>query len=138
MLTRIAHICLFTSNLPRLVGFYSKIGCSVQFNFTRKGDNFGTYLKIAPDSFIEIFERETAAFSAEATMNHFCLETDNIDEFIDRLNAAGISYSEKKLGVDNAWQIWLTDPDGNQFEVQQYDEKSMQRADSGNTIEADW
>ena len=39
--------------------------------------------------------------------------------------------------VDNAWQIWLTDPDGNRFEVQQYGAKSMQKT-GGGAVEADW
>ena len=137
MFKRIAHICLFTTNLPRLAGFYSKLGCSVQFKFTRKGDAFGTYLKIAPDSFIEIFEREDARNTTFPTLNHFALEIDNIDVLITRLKKAGISFTEKKLGVDNTWQIWLTDPDGNQFEVQQYSRKSMQRT-GGQAVEADW
>lgn len=137
MFKRIAHVCLFTTNLPRLAGFYSKLGCSVQFKFTRKGSDFGTYLKIAPKSFIEIFEREDALSSPEPTINHFSLETDNIDKLIARLQKANISFTEKKMGVDNTWQICLVDPDGNQFEIQQYGERSMQKT-GGDSVEANW
>jgi hypothetical protein len=52
------------------------------------------------------------------------------------LKERGVEFTPKKLGVDNTWQIWLEDPDGNRFEVHQYTPQSTQY--SGGTIEADW
>jgi hypothetical protein len=43
----------------------------------------------------------------------------------------------KKLGCDRTWQIWLSDPDGNQSEVHQYTEKSAQLT-TGGSVEVDW
>jgi predicted enzyme related to lactoylglutathione lyase len=67
---------------------------------------------------------------------HFCLETDDIDAVVARLTELGVPVTPKKLGVDNSWQAWLEDPDGNKIEIHQYTPTSTQL--TGGTVEADW
>lgn len=102
----------------------------------RKGSLFGAYLEIAPGSYIEIFETGQTSPSSNAGIAHFCLETDDIDAFSHRCVKNGIAVTPKKLGCDRTWQVWLKDPDGNDFEVHQYTANSLQI--TGGSVEADW
>ena len=40
--------------------------------------------------------------------------------------AQGVEVSDAKLGGDNAWQAWITDPDGNRIELHCYTPQSQQ------------
>jgi lactoylglutathione lyase/glyoxylase I family protein len=136
MFKRIAHICLNVRNLQQSLDFYTRLGLVPVFRFTRKGARFGVYLKLADSAFIEIFEDPTLEKPVNTGIVHFCLETEDLDRLTADLQTRGIACSEKKLGCDHTWQIWLKDPDGNAFEVHQYTPKSMQF--TGGTVEADW
>lgn len=136
MFKRIAHVCLNVSNLERSLAFYRLVGLQPVFRFTRKGAPFGVYLQLAESSFVEIFEDPTLTAPVNTGLLHFCLETEDLDGLMARLRDRGVAFTDKKLGCDATWQIWLTDPDGNRFEVHQYTPKSLQF--HGGTVEADW
>ena len=136
MYKRIAHVCLNVKNLERSLAFYTRLGFEPVFRFTRKGAPFGVYLKLAEASFIEIFEDPRLETPVNTGILHFCLETQDLDGLMTSLRAQGVDFTEKKLGCDDTWQIWLKDPDGNAFEVHQYTAKSRQFL--GGTVEADW
>jgi len=136
MLKRIAHVCLNVRNLQRSLDFYTRLGLEPVFRFTRKGDLFGVYLKLGEASFIEIFEDAKLETPVNTGLVHFCLETEDLDRLMADLRTRGIDFTDKKIGCDHTWQIWLKDPDGNAFEVHQYTPKSMQF--TGGTVEADW
>ena len=136
MFTRIAHVCLSVTDLDRSIAWYEKLGCQIVFRFTRKGSNFGVYMKLADCAFIEMFEDPGRGPVVNNGILHFCLETDDIDATMAELSSRGVELTPKKLGVDNTWQFWLEDPDGNRFEVHQYTPASTQFG-SG-TVEADW
>jgi catechol 2,3-dioxygenase-like lactoylglutathione lyase family enzyme len=137
MFTRIAHVCLNTRDLTRSVAYYEKLGFQTLFRFTRRGAEFGVYMKLSEGNFIEIFEDPAMGPVVNNGLAHFCLETADIDAVIARLTERGIPCTPKKLGVDNTWQIWLEDPDGNRFEVHQYTPASTQLG-GGGSVEADW
>ncbi|MCL2182323.1 MAG: VOC family protein [Chitinispirillia bacterium] len=138
--TKIAHVCLYVSNLERSLAFYSKLGFEKRFVFNRGGKLFGAYLKFGEgDNFIELFEDPSptrTAGNGAGRLAHFCLETGDIDAAARSLSNAGVDFTPKKLGCDQTYQIWLKDPDGNEFEVHQYTPKSSQLA--GGDVEADW
>ena len=137
MFKRIAHVSLKTKDLQKSLEYYSKLGFTVQFMFTSEGADYGAYLKIGPGNFIEIFEDKTLETVVNNGIAHFCLETDSIDAVIEKLTALQVPFTPKKFGCDSSWQIWLADPDGNQFEVHHYTEKSMQLRE-GASVEIDW
>ena len=136
MFKRIAHVCLNAKDLERSVAYYEKLGLVKVFPFTRKGSVFGYYMKLSDGNFVEIFEDPKLGHVVNNGIAHFCLETDDIDAVVGRLTERGVTVTPKKLGVDNTWQVWLEDPDGNRFEVHQYTPASTQF--SGGTVEADW
>ena len=136
MFKRIAHLCLNVRDLQQSLDFYTRLGLVPVFRFTRKGALFGVYLKLADSAFIEIFEDAKLEKPANTSLVHFCLETDDIDAVIALAKARGVDATDKKLGVDNTWQCWFEDPDGNRFEVHQYTATSTQHL--GGDVEADW
>ncbi len=136
MFTRIAHVCLNVKNLDRSIEYYSKLGFCTKFKFTRKGKYFGAYMEFSDGNFIEMFENPDLKEVQNTGIAHFCLETDNIDNVIKVLEKRNVQFTQKKLGCDNTYQIWLTDPDGNQFEVHQYTAQSTQLKPKD--VEADW
>ena len=42
------------------------------------------------------------------------------------IRAKGIAVTDPFLAMDESWQAWITDPDGNRIEIHQYTEKSWQ------------
>ena len=136
MFKRLAHVCLNASDLERSIAFYEKLGFRIVFRFTRNGSPFGVYMQLAEGSFIEIFEDPNLGPVVNNGILHFCLETDDMDALVAQLAERGVPTAPKKMGVDNTWQFWLEDPDGNRFEVHQYTPASTQFV--GGTVEADW
>jgi lactoylglutathione lyase/glyoxylase I family protein len=135
--TKIAHVCLYVDNLAKSVEFYGKLGFQKRFVFNRNGNLFGAYLEFGGGNFIELFEDPARAISAApGRLAHFCLETPDIEAATASLSARGIGFTPKKLGCDSTYQIWLKDPDGNEFEIHQYTPESSQIV--GGTVEADW
>jgi catechol 2,3-dioxygenase-like lactoylglutathione lyase family enzyme len=133
---RIAHVCLGVKDVDRSIAYYEKLGLGIRFRFTRKGSKFGAYMEVSPGSYVEMFEDPSMGPLVNNGILHFCLETDDIDAAVARLTELGVPVTPKKLGVDNSWQAWLEDPDGNKIEIHQYTPASTQF--TGGTVEADW
>lgn len=138
MFTRIAHVCLNVKDLERSIAWYRKLGLGVMFDFTRGGSRFGVYMRVSGGQFIELFEEPALSAVVNNGIVHFCLETGDIDATMSTLKERGVEFTDKKMGVDQAWQIWLQDPDGNRFEVHQYTPESAQVTGFSGAIEADW
>jgi catechol 2,3-dioxygenase-like lactoylglutathione lyase family enzyme len=134
--TRLAHVCLHVKNLQRTMAYYHKLGLTDGFTFTRKDKDYGIYLKIGGETFLEIFEEPEKGAGTEGGIAHFCLQTENLDELMAHLDEQGVEYTKKELGADETWQIWLKDPDGNRVEVHRYTENSYQF--KGGNVEATW
>lgn len=136
MKLKLAHVCLGTSDLSRTEDFYCRIlGLKKKFDFLRNGELFGFYIELADETFIEVFKGEDRKADSPP-LRHFCLETDDIDEVGRRLREGGHEPTEKKLGVDRSWQIWVDSPEGVRFEFHQYTSDSTQR--TGETCIVDW
>ena len=136
MTLKLAHVCLDSPDLNRTREFYCDIlGLRKKFDFIRNGELFGFYLELADETFIEVFKGEVATAEGHP-LRHFCLETDDIDEVARRLREGGYAPTEKKLGADQSWQIWVESPEGLRFEFHQYTGESSQR--TGRDCVVDW
>lgn len=121
MITRLAHMSIQVRDIARTIAFYrDKLGFPIAFTFVKNGKLGGAYFDLGGRSFIEAFEKEKPD-----GITHFCLETDDIDDFIAKATAQGVACTPKSLGGDHTWQTWLRDPDGNAFEIHQYTARSM-------------
>jgi glyoxylase I family protein len=128
VITALAHACFTVSDLERSIHFYRDgLGLVEAFDFTRPtGRRFGLYLHVGGRSFIELFEGQVAAPTEGQSYRHICLEVDDIKATVQTLRERGIEVSEPKLGGDQSYQAWITDPDGNRLELHQYTPESWQ------------
>lgn len=122
MIVGIAHVCYRVTNLDAALDFYcSKLGLREAFGFFREdGTRFGQYVHVGGRGFIELFESNLEPRAEGQSYQHLCLEVDDVASTVAALRAKGVECSEPKPGSDNAWQSWITDPDGNRIELHGY------------------
>lgn len=134
---QLAHVCIFARDLAETRAFYSDVlGLRVAFNFTRDGAWFGFYLDTGGRTNIEVFLKPEARYSREDQISHLCLEVASIDAAIAHLRARGVEVTDRKRGVDDTWQAWVTDPNGVRIELFEYTQSSAQFV--GGDRAADW
>ena len=134
---QLAHVCIFARDLGETRDFYRDVlGLPVKFNFERGGAWFGFYLDVGGRTNIEVFERPEARQAPENRIDHLCLEVEDIDAAVAHIRARGVEVTAKKLGCDDTWQAWVTDPNGVRIELFAYTPKSAQVV--GDDRVADW
>jgi glyoxylase I family protein len=134
---QVAHVCVFARDLDETRAFYrDTLGLPVKFEFSRAGRPFGFYLDAGGRTNIEVFEKPEARYGAENQINHLCLEVEDMDAAIAHIRGKGIEITDKKFGIDETWQAWVTDPNGVRIELFQYTERSAQFV--GGDRVADW
>jgi catechol 2,3-dioxygenase-like lactoylglutathione lyase family enzyme len=127
MITRIAHLCLAATDLAATERFYiTGLGFRKLFDFLRGGQVIGFYLEVCPGNYVEVFRRDHVDPEAKAPISHLCLETADIDAVSRQLKSLGYTVTDKKLGADQSWQTWVTDPAGVRIEFHQYTPNSSQ------------
>lgn len=128
MIKGLAHVCFIVSDLDKSIDFYQhRLGLTPAFDFfDDKGVRFGLYLHVGERTFLELFVGKVDARADGQSYRHLCLEVDNVDATAAELRTKGVEVSPTKMGGDNSWQAWLTDPDGNRIELHQYTPQSKQ------------
>ena len=128
MITGLAHACFTVSDLERSIQFYRDgLGLTPAFDFRDDtGRRFGLYLHAGGRNFIELFEGALGERAENQSYRHICLEVDDIESTARTLRERGMEVSPVKLGKDESYQAWITDPDGNRIELHQYTAKSWQ------------
>lgn len=139
MITRLAHVCLKTSQFDAMVRFYrDTLQLPVKFTFTNKeGALFGCYFDAGGTTFLELFDQAGAAVewgggtdplqpNANTFYQHFCLQVDDIEAARAKLLERGLEVTEIHGGLDFSQQCWIKDPDGNAIELMQYTADSKQ------------
>ena len=124
----LAHICFIVSDLDRSAEFYrDKLGLRQAFELNlNEGAIRGLYFHVGGRTFIELFERRDKDKPVGGGSGHFCIEVADIEKTVSALRERGVEVSDVKLGVDNNYQAWITDPDGNRIELHQYTAESLQ------------
>jgi len=137
MIRQLAHLNFVTNDLSAIIHFYvNKLGMRVKFTLNNKdGQPFGYYFECGNTTFLEFFDQTMAAEVWGGTVEeltlgtrykHFCLEVTGLDEFCEDLKSKGVDVSGISMGMDNARQAWIADPDGNQIELMEYGHSSLQ------------
>ena len=125
MINQIAHVCISSLDLAATESFYMDgMGFRKAFDFKRDGNLVGYYLRVTENTYIEVFLQKEVDTQAKSPVKHFCLEVDSIDDVSRHLTAKGYEVSPKKLGADEAYQAWVTDPSSVRIEFHEYTEKS--------------
>ncbi|HET8846735.1 MAG TPA: VOC family protein [Ktedonobacteraceae bacterium] len=137
MITGIGHIAFVISDLERSLDFYcNKLGFRQAFQLDREGtpSPWIVYIQIAPGHFIELFPGGSGENGSRPVgYNHFCLLVDDLPATLRELEARGLAVpGEPTLGLDNNWQYWIKDPDGNAIELMQISNNSPHAAADAN------
>ena len=124
MITGIGHVAFVISDLESSLDFYcNKLGFRQAFQLDREGtpSPWIVYIQIAPGHFIELFPGGQGENPTRAVgYNHFCLLVDDLPSTLKELEVRGLSVpGEPVRGLDNNWQYWMKDPDGNPIELMQ-------------------
>jgi len=137
MFKRLAHVCILAEDLAETETFYCEtLGMEKAFDFVKDDKPFGFYAKAGETTFIEVFMQTSEVSPDRPVVNHFCLETEDIDAVIETLTDKGVEVTAKKEGGDKSIQAWITDPNGVRIELMQYTDASSQF--TGNTVIVDW
>lgn len=137
MIRKLAHLNFVTNDLERIIDFYvNKLGLNIKFVMNnREGKPFGYYFACGDTTFVEFFDQSMAVemwggkvqdLNIGTRYKHFCLEVTGLKEFCEALKSRGVQVSPISLGIDNSWQAWIADPDGNEIELMEYGPSSMQ------------
>jgi len=141
MTVRLAHLCFRTNRFDEMTGFYrDMLALPVKFELKLPdGRAFGRYFELGGTSFLEIFDHAGASEMwggtegpvsrrPDGTYQHFCLEIDGLEAYRAKLVARGLAVTEITTGIDNSRQAWIKDPDGNDIELMEYTDLSLQLA----------
>ena len=135
MQTKLAHVCIETSDLQATEDFYKILGLRRQFDFKNLEDELvAFYLSFGNQTYLEVIKTRTP--KGAGLIRHFAIEVDDIDAAREKLQANGIEVSPKELGRDATWMITCNDPNGVFIELHEYTEKSLQLV--GGACEVDY
>jgi lactoylglutathione lyase len=144
MIKQLAHLCFKTSRLEAMTAFYrDSLGAILKFHYRDKeGRSIGCYFAFGENTFVEIFDHADAHRRSKspkplepleeprdpwlARYNHFCLQIEDLDDYVRLLESRGVTVTGRKTGNDNSRQAWVKDPDGNLIELQEYTPLSRQ------------
>lgn len=126
---RLSHVCLGTTDLERLIGFYgSLLDARVIHEFLNPaGTRYGVLLALAPGTFLELFnEPDPEARSGKGLFRHFCFEVEDIEVMAAHVRTMGFTPDVKRGQTDLTLQFTIADPDGTPVEFHQYDNQCVQ------------
>ena len=121
MIKDLAHIAINVADMEKSIAFYEKaLGGKKVFSFAdTKGNPWIEYVKLAPNSFVELFYNRQGENSG--SFNHMCFEVDDIQVAAQMILDAGAPLTTAPtMGCDGNWQCWTVNPDGNRIELMQY------------------
>lgn len=126
---RLAHVCLGTTDLERLIAFYgSLMEARVIHEFVNPaGERYGVLLTVAPGTFLELFnEQDPESRSGRGLFRHLCFEVEDIEATAAHARTLGLAAEVKRGRTDRTLQFTLADPDGTTVEFHQYDSQCVQ------------
>jgi len=120
MFKRIDHVAVHVKDLDRSVTFYERhFGFKKYFQHAGTGGMQIAYLKLG-DTVLELTHRSDGAMLGF----HFCLETDNFDESVERLKVEGVPLlraphdTAAREPREAGWRrVVFGGPDGEQIEL---------------------
>lgn len=128
----IGHLALKVRDLDKSLEFWrDRVGFREMDRLRRDdGTTWLVYLRITDTQFLELFPGAATGQAPGEEANgvlHICLEIEDLDVEIARLEQAGVRIvSPIKGGIDNNRGAWIHDPDGNRIELMEMHPNSIQ------------
>lgn len=131
MINGIAHLAFQVSNMDASIKFYeSAFGFKEKFRLNdEKGNPWIVYLQITHIQFIELFYSHDKIIQSQnkSSYQHLCLEVTGIKKIANELEKKGFKLDKPvTMGLDNNYQCWISDPDGNPIELMEYGIEALQ------------
>ncbi|MGI5896472.1 MAG: VOC family protein [Oscillospiraceae bacterium] len=134
MVKRIGHVAFKVTDMERSLAFYCGVlGCKRAFSMDRDGEPWIEYVALADGVFIELFYGGTPRTEDNSDEHltgylHACFEVEDIFAVTEQIKKnGGTMFKEPMKGVDNNYQAWIIDPDGNRIEFMQLEPDSPHR-----------
>jgi lactoylglutathione lyase len=128
----IGHLALKVRDLDKSLEFWrDRVGFREMDRLRRDdGTTWLVYLRITDTQFLELFPGAATDQAPGEEANgvlHICLDIEDLDVEIARLEKAGVRIvSPIKGGIDNNRGAWIHDPDGNRIELMEMHPNSIQ------------
>lgn len=123
---RLSQIVLRSVNYSGMISFFCNM-LMLDIVTDRSGE---ALFKVCDNRFIRVIEDKAAQrYDCEAYygFRHICIEVDKIEELYEKLKCNGlIPDSNIRRGIDGSYQFWISDPDGNKYELMCYTAQSKQ------------
>src|SRR5262245_18061183 len=132
----IAHLALFVSDLQKAKAFYEDLlGFDESFTLPKPDGSVQiAFIKINDRQWIELFNTSSAG---EGQLNHVGLYTDNAERMRDYLASQGVKVPDKvSKGRTGNKNFMITDPDGHNVEIVEYEPDSWTAKDAGKHLPA--
>ena len=120
----VAHVAFYVSDLSKARAFYKDLlGFDEPFALKRDdGSERIAFIKINDQQYVELFAESPRN---EDRLNHVAIYTDNAATMRDYLASRGIKVPEKvNKGRTGNYNFTISDPDGHQLEIVQYEPDS--------------
>ena len=128
----IGHLALKVRDLDKSLDFWrDRVGFREMDRLRRDdGTTWLVYLRITDTQFLELFPGAATDQAPGEEANgvlHICLDIEDLDVEIARLEKAGVKIvSPINGGIDNNRGAWIHDPDGNRIELMEMHPNSIQ------------
>ncbi len=143
--TQLGHPAFLCNHMERTLEFYTKkLGFREAFSLKHEdGSMWLTYVQIAPGQFVELFHTPypSSNQTKARSFHHFCIEVDDMAATIAMLKERGVDVycgpvdggrlmevpnPNHKPGMCGTLCAFIRDPEGNDIELQQFTDRSLQ------------
>jgi lactoylglutathione lyase len=147
--THLGHVALRCKDYKAMRDFYVNVlGCEELFHLDNDdGSLWLTYIRVAKAQYVELFPESYQGDNDvhHRSHHHFCFEVDNLPAKIREVEAKGVPvhrgpmdeyprmkepYEEYPLGMCGSRCAFVRDPEGNDIELMQFTDKSMQHTNA--------
>lgn len=143
--TQLGHPALLCNDMPAMLDFYTKkLGFREVFSLKKDdGSMWLTYVQIARGQFVELFYTSYPSpnKTKERSFHHYCIEVDDMAAALAELKERGVEVyngpvdngkrmevpnPDHKPGMCGTLCAFIRDPEGNDIEIQQFTDQSLQ------------
>lgn len=110
------HVNLRTADLHRLEEWYCKV-LGLENGYRPPFKSTGRWLYAENFPMVHLLEVKEQKISEDPTMEHFAMRVSGLKGFLKTLEEMDISYRTVRVPELRTFQIYITDPDGNNMHL---------------------